>query len=108
MGLKDGAWLRATRQRWKLVVAVVGSALALASFAWFVNHLDDDRSLTRGLIAFAGAMIFTIGILFAIRCPSCGHRPVWRIWRTEPVDVWVTRLFTLDRCPSCRRTGEQA
>jgi len=102
MQIKSETWLAATNQRWKVVVAVCGGLATLVSFAWFVSSLDDDGALGRTLAAFAGSGSFTVAwTLSAVRCPSCGHRPVWRLLRTERADAWVARLLTLERCPSC-------
>jgi hypothetical protein len=102
--VKGDPWLTVTHQRWKLAVAVLGGVSGLASFAWFVGSLDDDGAVSRSLAAFAVTSGFTVGwTLLAIRCRMCGHRPVWRLWKTEHANRWVARLLTLDRCPSCGR-----
>jgi hypothetical protein len=103
--MRDQRWLAVTHQQWKGAVAVLGAVATLGSFAWFVQGLDDDRDLGAKLSAFAASGAFTVAwMLLAVRCPSCGHRPVWRLWRSGNANSWVARLLSLDRCPSCGRS----
>ena len=100
-------WLQATDQRWKVALSVCGAAITLGCFAWFIRALSHDESqIGLRLIAFTVCGGTTITwLLFAIRCPSCGHRPVGQLMRTERFDSWLVALIALERCPRCSASG---
>ena len=98
-------WLSATRQRWKLAVAVCGATVTLASFAWFIRELNVGAKVGLPLATFTIAGVFAVSwLVFAIRCPRCGYRPTVHFMRTESFDTWFVKLVAMERCPKCGGT----
>jgi len=93
------AWLRRTRQGWKLKL---GMAWILAGiFVLIIVIVGSALTLTRIVAAFAFAAAGFLWTAFAVRCPACRKRAVLWAMLYEPGHQWLVRMTTADCCPVC-------
>lgn len=98
-------WIARSGQEWKFYVTYVLALVAFV-FIWaFVRALDGGTDIATivsacGFVVFAGAAF--AWLLWSIRCPLCGNRPVGRIIKNAPAGQWFIVLYGLPRCPSCQ------
>src|SRR5262245_38576477 len=100
------AFLRTTRQLWKLTVAsVILPWPAVATGWWVFRHLGPEQSTTELTIAigFMAAVAALIAMLLAsVQCPACGVRLFLQAIRDPAGLNAVTALLAARTCPSCR------
>lgn len=101
-------WLGRSGQRWKLLVSLVLILMAAAVMALLVTAIRSGEPQDP---AYAGGLLVALASLcgasmawltMSIRCARCGHRPVWKILRTQPAADWLAAVVTMDSCPNCR------
>ena len=101
-GLRDFA--EGTGQSWKYVVLkMLTIAAIIVSIAFFSIFRGNPAHLPEGvtvLIYFSICTLWIVWGMAAIKCPSCGVRPMWyRATHQVPVDP--TKQRGIGGCPSC-------
>lgn len=111
MGSDSSAWLRRTRQQWKLAVfyaLMIAGAVFFLAFLLAVNGRDPfELGEIRLSFAFIG-LVFSglVWLCLSIRCPHCGCRPVWPILKSAGAGEWIHRIESTSRCPDCGHQGD--
>jgi len=99
------AFIRTTRQLWKLLVAgLVLPWPAVAIGWWSFRHLGPEPP-TLWSVGAVGAMAaiaaFIVMLLASVRCPACGVRLLQRAMR-DPAGLNALTALLKDRtCPAC-------
>jgi predicted RNA-binding Zn-ribbon protein involved in translation (DUF1610 family) len=103
--IPQDAFLRTTRQLWKLIVAGLVLPWPAVLIGWWAfRQIGPDQS-TGDLLVAIGAMAAiaaAIAALFAsVRCPQCGGRLLRRLW-SDPEGLNALTAFLKARtCPAC-------
>jgi len=70
----------------------------------------NDVEVIPGISQFGLAMLFVgsgfgglCWLVYAIRCPRCGHRPVWPTLKQANAGAWLPTLLAMTECPSCHQ-----
>src|SRR5688572_502000 len=88
-----------SQQSWKLFVffALLLLAVVLTALPFSAIHASQDAAygarLVLALASVTGAAMSWL--IFSIRWAKCGHRPIWKIIRTQPVNDWLVTVVTL-------------
>lgn len=101
------SWITRSGQAWKLAVFYLLISTTVFLFLAFVMAVNNVEVL--GLLSSMEFAFAFVGVGFAsliwicssVRCPRCGHRPVWGILRHSAASTWLVTLHTLERCPRC-------
>lgn len=107
--MERSSWIVRSRQTWKLWVFHILMVATLGLIGVFIASVNDVQ-LIPGVDEFGLALMFLVSgfgglgwLLFAIRCPYCGHRPVWPTLKHANAGDWLSTLFAMTVCPACRR-----
>lgn len=106
----DGSsWIARSGQKWKLHVFYSFVVATLGLIGAFIASVNDVE-VVPGVGQFGLAMLFLVSgfgglgwLVYAIRCPHCGHRPVWTTLKRADVGDWLNALLAMTACPSCDR-----
>jgi hypothetical protein len=100
------SFLRRTRQLWKLVVAGLVLPWPALAAGWItLSRIGPDQSLGEwavGLGVIAATAVTMVGLLAAVRCPSCGARLMARVVRAPDFHMAAAVLLGTRVCPWCR------
>ena len=100
-------WIKRSGQAWKLAIFYLLISVTIVLFVAFVMAVNKIQLLGQlGSMQLAFAFVafgFTslIWICLSVRCPRCGHKPVWGILRRSDTSTWLVSLHTMERCPQC-------
>lgn len=107
--MQRSSWIARSRQTWKMHVFYVFMVVTLSLIGVFIASVNDVQ-LIPGVGQFELAILFLVSgfgglgwLGFAIRCPHCGHRPVWRTLQRADAGAWLPTLLEMTACPACRR-----
>jgi endogenous inhibitor of DNA gyrase (YacG/DUF329 family) len=96
-----------TRQMWKLVAGMVGlasgSTLTICVASGFVTFLNAEAAILAVVTGLGVAILSTVFVMVAVRCPNCGARWAWLAARTQSESNWLFWLMGLMNCPECGR-----
>lgn len=103
--------LENTGQRAQLIFAGVllfaGFGIASLTPVWMSRGYD-----AAGAIAFGAGALFMAGAASqasrATTCPKCKLRWLQYALRHRPANQWLRWLLTLERCPRCSYSGQDA
>lgn len=103
------SWIARSGQTWKLHVFHGFMVVTLGLIGAFIASVNDVE-VVPGVGQFALAMLFLVSgfgglgwLLYAIRCPHCGHRPVWATLKSAGLAAWLPTLLAMTACPACDR-----
>ena len=102
-------WIDATGQRWKLVVLLALTVVAISMvlggiFPAMGQVVIADRSLYSAAAPLVGA-VWLGWFAFAVRCPHCGARPGLWYLRNKGLTEWFTGFVGAVQCPTCGHSG---
>lgn len=107
MAMDSGSWLSRSGQSWKMLVFYAFLVVTIGLIALFIASVNGVE-IVPGVSQFGLAMLFVgsgfgaLGwLVYAIRCPRCGYRPVWPTLKQSNAGVWLPTLLTMTDCPSC-------
>ena len=97
-------WLIATKQIWKLYVALLGFTAAflcfvVAGFAFMTEGQLLGIVVGIGMVLGVGTFIW---LLRGLRCPSCRNPLAWTMIRKQSHLSWLIDLVNLTDCPICK------
>ena len=99
------AFLRRTRQLWKLVIGAVVLPLPLVALGLRTLHrITSDQPLGEVLLALtilAGGNLTIIALLASVRCPQCRVRLLKAPFQSPRGFDALTALLAARSCPAC-------
>jgi len=99
------AFLRATGQLWKLVLAgLILPWPAVVIGIWIFRQLGSDQSIdgVPAAIGVMAAIAAVIVLLFgSVKCPQCSTRLIVRVFRDPDGLNALTALLNTRACPQC-------
>lgn len=100
-------WIIATRQGWKLALALVSASIWLASFmglVWTVNGDWRYEQVLGGVVVASGVATMA-WLVVSIRCPECRASVFWHFIRRSGAMSWMHDVSSMTACPSCGFDG---
>ena len=94
-------WIERTNQAWKEWATIAVGVLVAATFALF-QAFDWGAALVASVLLSLVAVYFAF---FSIKCPRCGHRPMWKKARSQDGGS-VFGWSNLQSCPGCGHDGQ--
>lgn len=103
----SSSWISRSGQAWKLHVFYGSVVVTIALIAAFIASVNDIEVIPG--VSELGLAILFIGsglgglcwLVYSIRCPGCGHRPVWPVLKQANAGSWLPTLLAMPECPSC-------
>lgn len=101
------SWIVNTGQLWKLgffYSMILVTLLLIVAFILAVNGYMISAFAGKFEIAITFILVGASSLLWlclSIRCPQCGTRPVWGIFKTIDVNAWLVKLYSMERCTKC-------
>ena len=104
------AFLRKTRQLWKLTVATLILPWPVVVIGWWTfHHLGPDQSdssLVIAIGAMAAIAALIVALLASVQCPACEARLMKRAVQDPDGLNALTRLLKVRTCPVCGRNPQ--
>jgi hypothetical protein len=106
---QDQLWLIKTNQVWKVWIFTFLMFLGMISFiamimitnkVWEFDKINDIHFSLASILLIFGSLVWLSQM---IKCPHCGHKPVWPIIRGVPFNEWFVKIARLKECLSCKK-----
>ena len=99
----DDSYLKKSGQVWKLGVLGLSGALGAVLMWVGQSRLQQTAGPGLGLLFVGVGLVFAGGAwaVWAIRCPVCRTKLLWKAVKEQPSGAWLQWLLGLTGCPTC-------